>query len=237
VSTKKVPIQDEFPYQLNIKDRITAAALALLSPTKGDRYILTDGANINKIATYNGSTWDYLISLEGWVCWVNDEDLFYEYDGSNWISIVPIPSGLIAMWSGTIATIPSGWYLCNGSNGTPDLRDRFIVGAKQDDSGVAKTNVTGALTQSGDGQIPTHSHTVATEGAHTHTENYDTGTPAYNPQATGNNKTCFVVSTQISNNLVVITGVGDAHTHAVTGGGAGTTNIATYFALAFIMKA
>ncbi len=33
------------------------------------------------------------------------------------------------MWSGTIATIPSGWYLCNGSNGTPDLRNKFVIGA------------------------------------------------------------------------------------------------------------
>lgn len=40
-----------------------------------------------------------------------------------------IPSGLIAMWSGAVNNIPSGWILCNGSNGTPDLRDRFIVGA------------------------------------------------------------------------------------------------------------
>jgi hypothetical protein len=36
------------------------------------------------------------------------------------------------MWSGTIATIPSGWALCNGSGGTPDLRDRFIIGASVD---------------------------------------------------------------------------------------------------------
>ena len=41
----------------------------------------------------------------------------------------PIPSGLICMWSGAIANIPSGWHLCDGTNNTPDLRDRFIVGA------------------------------------------------------------------------------------------------------------
>ena len=37
--------------------------------------------------------------------------------------------GMILMWSGSINTIPKGWALCNGKNGTPDLRDRFIVGA------------------------------------------------------------------------------------------------------------
>lgn len=40
-----------------------------------------------------------------------------------------VPKGIISMWSGSIATIPSGWYLCDGSNNTPDLRDRFIIGA------------------------------------------------------------------------------------------------------------
>jgi len=52
-----------------------------------------------------------------------------------------IPKGCILMWSGSIATIPSGFALCDGSNGTPDLRNRFVIGAKQDVAGVAKTNV------------------------------------------------------------------------------------------------
>ena len=40
-----------------------------------------------------------------------------------------VPRGVIVMWSGQINTIPEGWALCNGTNGTPDLRDRFIAGA------------------------------------------------------------------------------------------------------------
>lgn len=44
-----------------------------------------------------------------------------------WISAFP-PGGII-LWSGTIASIPSGWVLCNGTNGTPDLTDRFVIGA------------------------------------------------------------------------------------------------------------
>ena len=40
-----------------------------------------------------------------------------------------IPSDLIVMWGGDISSIPAGWELCNGSNGTPDLRDKFIRGA------------------------------------------------------------------------------------------------------------
>ena len=45
------------------------------------------------------------------------------------IAAAPVPVGGIIMWSGTVSNIPAGWKLCNGSNGTPDLRDRFIVGA------------------------------------------------------------------------------------------------------------
>lgn len=76
------------------------------------------------------------------------------------------PAGGIVMWSGSIASIPAGWALCDGTNGTPDLRDRFIVGASQDDLGVAKTNVKGSLMQSGGehehtltiAEMPSHSH-------------------------------------------------------------------------------
>lgn len=42
---------------------------------------------------------------------------------------MPAISGLIYLWSGAIANIPAGFVLCNGANGTPDLRDRFVVGA------------------------------------------------------------------------------------------------------------
>lgn len=58
-------------------------------------------------------------------------------------------SGGIIMWSGSIATIPAGYSLCDGNNGTPDLRDKFIIGARSDDGGVAKTLITGMLTQTG----------------------------------------------------------------------------------------
>lgn len=72
-----------------------------------------------------------------------------------------VPTGCILMWSGTIATIPSGYVLCNGSNSTPDLRNLFIVGADADDSGVAKSTVTGsALQSSSTGVMPAHTHTV-----------------------------------------------------------------------------
>ena len=40
-----------------------------------------------------------------------------------------LPTGCICLWSGTIISIPAGWQICDGTNGTPDLRDRFVMGA------------------------------------------------------------------------------------------------------------
>lgn len=84
-----------------------------------------------------------------------------ELDDSIVASAVPI--GAILMWSGTVATIPGGYALCDGTANSPgpDLRDKFVVGAKQDDAGAAKTNLTGSLTVSGAGAVSAHSLTTS----------------------------------------------------------------------------
>jgi len=67
-----------------------------------------------------------------------------------------IPSGVITMWGGSIANIPDGWTLCDGTDGTPDLQDKFIVGAGNqyavDDTGGADSV---QLTLD---EMPSHSH-------------------------------------------------------------------------------
>ena len=94
---------------------------------------------------------------------------------------VEIPSGFIALWYGTIETIPVGWSLCDGNSGRPDIRNRFSVGA----GGTASANasVTGGANTSSIGatSMPSHSHSATTygpnqnhnhgiEGVHNHTE-------------------------------------------------------------------
>lgn len=83
---------------------------------------------------------------------------------ASWDYVTGAPQGMIAMWSGPTAGIPSGWAVCDGGNGTPDLRDRFVVGAG------------GSLTNGATGGSATHAHafdvgpvTTASGGAHTHT--------------------------------------------------------------------
>ena len=72
------------------------------------------------------------------------------------ILVDPTPPGTISLWSGLIPNIPDTWLLCDGTNGTPDLRDRFIVGAgttyAPDDTGGSTT----------------HNHTATSDG-HNHT--------------------------------------------------------------------
>lgn len=60
------------------------------------------------------------------------------------------------MWSGAATAIPSGWLLCNGSNGTPDLRNRFIVGAGSL-YGVGDTGGSNTVTLTVN-EMPSHSH-------------------------------------------------------------------------------
>lgn len=73
-----------------------------------------------------------------------------------------IAPGVITSWSGSIAAIPTNWQLCDGSNGTPDLRDRFITGAGTtyavDDTGGANTHVHTLTTD-------THIHPIPTDTA------------------------------------------------------------------------
>jgi microcystin-dependent protein len=103
-----------------------------------------------------------------------------------------IPVGVITLWSGSIASIPSGWALCNGSAGTPDLRDRFVVGAG---STYAVGATGGANTVTLDTtQIPSHTHTGsgtsnATDLSHTHTGSGNTGNNNVGHTHTGSGNT------------------------------------------------
>jgi hypothetical protein len=147
------------------------------------------------------------------------------------------PSGGIIMWSGTIATIPSGWLLCNGSSGTPDLRNRFVIGAFQDTTGVAYTTITGSDTQTGgskDAITVSHTHTATstvTDSGHAHTFSSvlsDTiGGSGSQPGYRGSGTTTTSTAT---------TGITVATTNASTGSSGTNANLVPYFALAYIMK-
>jgi len=146
-------------------------------------------------------------------------------------------AGMIMMWSGTIATIPSGWALCNGSGGTPDLRNRFIIGAHSDDAGVAKTTITGSPTQTGgskDAIVVSHNHTAnssVTDPGHVHTW---TRTVVGNTNA--GTDTAGNFATSATNTSSAVTGISVSTSVSSTGSSGTDANLVPYFALAFIMK-
>jgi hypothetical protein len=144
----------------------------------------------------------------------------------------PIPVGLITMWSGSTGSIPSGWALCNGSNGTPDLRDRFVIAA-------GSTYAVASTGGSADSIIVTHTHTATvTDPTHFHAEtNYAGGIaqpPISGPASNGLGFATATGSGATLNTQAASTGI------SVTNASAGTSgtnaNLPPYFALAYIMK-
>jgi microcystin-dependent protein len=141
------------------------------------------------------------------------------------------PVGGIIMWSGSIAAIPTGWALCNGSNGTPDLRNRFIVGATVDNAGIANTNITGSNTQTGgskDAIVVDHTHTASDSG-HTH------GLQLLGQAGVFNRGTQYNVA--VFGGTGATTNASSANITVAAAGQSGTNaNLPPYYALAYIMR-
>ena len=108
------------------------------------------------------------------VTYPDDPEEPYSAAWSEWTAIGGgtggIPSGGIIMWSGAIANIPEGWALCDGQNSTPDLRDRFIIGAG-DAYAVGATGGAASVTPSGAISNTTATGTVAAAYAGVSTQN------------------------------------------------------------------
>lgn len=144
-----------------------------------------------------------------------------------------LPVGVIVMWSGLATAIPAGWHLCDGLAGTPDLRDRFIVGAGSTyavgaTGGAASVALAAA-------EMPIHNHGASSGSAGTH--NHDILNPGASGflvygVATGGNEGASTNSTVISN--------AGAHSHTITvgntGGSGAHENRPPYYALCLIMK-
>lgn len=171
-----------------------------------------------------------------------------------------VPAGVITLWSGAIGAIPSGWLLCDGTNGTPDLRARFVVGAGSTyavaDTGgqnaitsvPAHTHASGNLAADSGG-AHTHNGTTSNTGAHSHTQ------AGQNSNASSQNNTyqagsattggvagnALVTSTDGAHSHTVTIDSGGAHSHTVSGNtasaGAASVDVRPpYYALAYIMK-
>ena len=142
-----------------------------------------------------------------------------------------IPPGTIVMWSGSLADIPDGWALCDGTNGTPDLTDRFILSVSaSEDPGETGGSHTKTLSVS---NLPSHTHTFTTDsaGAHSHSLYVSGSAPEHSTgakmEANGDDYSGHI-------------GSDGAHTHSgttdATGGGSAFDIRPKYYKLAFIMR-
>ena len=139
-----------------------------------------------------------------------------------------VPTGLIAIWSGSSATIPTGWVLCNGSNSTPDLRNRFVVGA-------GSTYAVGATGGSADAVVVSHTHTATvTDAGHTHTTGSTGGSGSYiGDGGAGGNRT---YPTGNGGSVTNTASTGITVANSTTGVSGTNANLPPYYALCYIMK-
>lgn len=149
-----------------------------------------------------------------------------------------VPVGIIVMWSGSVPSIPDNWALCDGTNGTPNLTDRFILGAGQD---RVPGDVGGAFD---------HKHGVTIESGGAHTHNIAAQPTSTNQTNVSVNRTTVSIENEQSQEAVVKTvAISDpGHAHQFNGatdsGGAHihsadsslTNHLPPFYALAFIMR-
>ena len=147
-----------------------------------------------------------------------------------------VPVGGIIMWSGSIASIPSGFALCDGTNSTPDLRNSFVIGAGD----TYSVDATGG---SADATLVSHSHTIneasldGTVSAISETFNGSGSATGVFTKSTGSPGGSTPGGTTDTSNAGSFT-LDGAHTHTSSTEGSSATgaNLPPYYALAYIMK-
>ena len=146
------------------------------------------------------------------------------------------PIGGIILWSGSTGSIPSGWALCDGNNGTPDLRNKFIVGA----GSTYNVNATGG---SADATLVSHTHGSGTLTAADHTHSFKASNRAGDEDAWSNTNKAFVGDldnasfTQSGTNKIFGSGSLSVSGSTASQGSSGTNaNLPPYLALAYIMR-
>jgi len=137
-------------------------------------------------------------------------------------------AGMIMLWSGSSASIPSGWLLCDGSSSTPDLRNRFVVGA-------TSTYAVGATGGSADAIVVSHTHTATstvTDPGHFHSYGEGQRTQV----GEDNGEAYDAQSSAAFNTNTKTTGITVATTNASAGSSGTNANLPPYYALCYIMK-
>lgn len=206
----------------------------------------TDGRPPSEIWLTEGYYYKFVLKDANDVTIATYDNLYGALATAPAVSGTAIPTGVIVLWSGSIGSVPSGWYLCNGSNGTPDLRDKFIVGA----GSAYSVNATGG---SADAVVVSHTHTatstsVVTDAGHSHAI-MSTGRGPVSLALFHSTKTSASTAGSLSATSATTTTANNGTSSETTGitvattttnasaGVSGTNaNLPPYYALAYIMK-
>ena len=156
-------------------------------------------------------------------------------NGSGLSGIESFVTGMIILWYGNTGNIPTGFVLCDGNNNTPDLRDRFVVGAG---SAYSPNNTGGSSSVTlSESQLPSHNHsatsTVNDPGHHhEYIDQYVVINNGYRPWPASNNDCAQrnIDTTNATTGITVSTTIGN------TGSGSAIENRPPYYALCYIMK-
>jgi len=189
----------------------------------------TDGRPPSTIWLSDGFFYKFVLEDANSVV-IQDYDNLYGIIGASPPAATPIPSGGIFLWSGSIGSIPAGYVLCNGNNSTPDLRDRFVVGA-------GSTYAVDATGGSADATLPTHNHaatSVVTDPGHDHDAYPGNGTVDIGAFIAGG-----LVRTppfNFNSTETAFTGITVATTNTAAGVSPTNANLPPYYALCYIMK-
>ena len=145
-----------------------------------------------------------------------------------------LPSGVILIWSGSTGSIPSGYVICDGTNGTPDLRNSFVLGA-------GNSYTVGQTGGSTDAIVVSHTHTATststvTDPGHTHPPLGGAGfaTSGGSSQFNGPNTNTLMNSTTGSATTGITVAISTTNASAGTSGSG--ANMPPYYALAYIQK-
>jgi microcystin-dependent protein len=247
--------QIEKPYIINngLADTVTVkntTGTGIDVPAGKSMWVYNNGTNVVEVTTHtpvsSGGTGAYTLTANNVILGNGTSAVQFVAPGSSgnlltsngttWTSAAPTTflTGMIILWSGSIASIPSGFALCDGTSGTPDLRDRFVVGA-------GSTYAVDATGGSADATLPTHTHTAtststSTDSGHTHPTVGGTG------NASGGGATFLAAFVQgITHTSTSGTSTANVTTTTTTtnanAGTSGTNaNLPPYYALAYIMK-
>lgn len=184
------------------------------------------GRTPSEVWMQTGYSYKFIIQTSAAVTLQTLDDLYPILQSAPAVSATFV-AGMILIWSGSIGSIPAGWVLCDGTNATPDLRDRFIVGA-------GNTYAVGATGGSANAVVVSHTHTatsVVTDPGHVHSYTKPAGSPN---NAAGSIPDYISITTD--NTASAVTGITVATTNATAGVSGTNANLPPYYALAYIMK-